>query len=79
MTTPNDGGPAFPHDLGHLDAPYTGGLSVRDYFAAKALQGWMATYGEHRHPASDGSCDITAKWAYDLADAMLKARATQPG
>lgn len=44
-------------------------LTVRDYFAAKALQGMMSNkmYGEHLMNA-------LAKTSYVLADAMLKAR-----
>ena len=41
------------------------GMSLRDYFAAKALQGLVVSY-----PVS---CDY-AKEAYKIADAMLKAR-----
>jgi hypothetical protein len=46
----------------------TDGMSLRDYFAAKSLQGLL----------SDGvgslSDEELADWAYKLADAMLKAR-----
>ena len=48
------------------------GMSLRDYFAAKALQGFIqysATKGIYTPPD-----DQLAKAAYDLADAMLKAR-----
>ena len=50
------------------------GMSLRDYFAAKALQGMIATSG---HPALLGldGCELdTAKAAYKVADAMLVAR-----
>jgi hypothetical protein len=72
-----DGGPAFPQppcpDCGTQHAPeHVPGMSLRDYFAAKALNGMLA---------SDSSVDRTkvnkAKWAevaYEFADAMLKAR-----
>ena len=44
-----------------------GGLSVRDYFAAAALQGLLANgYG--------GSSERASINAYDYADAMLAAR-----
>ena len=42
MTTQNNGGPAFPviaeNVLGHV----SDGLSIRDYFAAMALQGMLS-------------------------------------
>jgi hypothetical protein len=43
------------------------GMTLRDYFAAKALQGMMVDVY-----APD--CDYIAKIAYAMADAMLKAR-----
>lgn len=46
-----------------------GGLSVRDYFAALAMQA-AAT-----NPGADGfTFDERANWAYQQADAMLEAR-----
>ena len=49
------------------------GITVRDYFAAKALQGMIAANGD-----SNGYLEyeeeMVAKNAYKLADAMLKAR-----
>jgi hypothetical protein len=57
-----NGGPAFPHD-GQAD--YTGGLTLRDYFAAKAMQGIMAN---HRMLGE------VAKAAYEIADVMLAER-----
>lgn len=64
-----DGGPAFPCGLqsGHLQ-PMHEGLSLRDYFAAKALQGLLANpeWNLNHHSASQE--------AYGHADAMLKAR-----
>lgn len=77
MSTPNGGGPAFPQH-GWTSNPEVlermknqGGMSLRDYFAAKALQmivindvtGRPENFREHY---SEG--------AYKWADAMLKAR-----
>ena len=69
----NDGGPAFPcvyysEPIGSIGPQLTikGGMSIRDYFAAAALQGNLI------EPTA--SNDDVAKWAYSLADAMLKAR-----
>ena len=72
MTTPNNGGPAFPipllpgqswHGMGPCD-----GATLRDYFAAKALQGLL----------SDSNMQASriefAAEAYAMADAMLQVR-----
>ena len=59
--------PAFPIK----DFPYQeshDGLSMRDYFAAKALQGMLAETSLKATPKE------FADQAYELADAMLKAR-----
>ncbi|GKV89326.1 hypothetical protein [Pectobacterium carotovorum] len=51
------------------------GMTLRDYFAAKAMQGWLSSYGvDAVHPAHSGNAVDAAKNAYALADAMLKAR-----
>jgi hypothetical protein len=64
--TDKTGGPAFPTVM--IDKP-EGGMTLRDYFAAKALlAGWAA----NMTPAYDN--ETRAKYAYQLADAMLKAR-----
>lgn len=52
------------------------GMTLRDYFAAQAMAGWLASYGPEgawpeKHLAS------MAKDAYDMADAMLAARKVQ--
>ncbi|AWV78407.1 hypothetical protein GD426_07205 [Enterobacter hormaechei] len=44
------------------------GLTLRDYFAAKAMQGRLA------NPDWLCSDDRTATEAYQIADAMLRAR-----
>lgn len=57
--------PAFPvQDYSGCQYP---GLTLRDYFAAKAMQGMIAS-GE------SASEEKQAGWAYRYADAMLKAR-----
>ena len=69
----NDGGPAFPHERqirchGEvIDCEVESGISIRDYFAAGALQGLLADGG-------GASWNDDAKSAYLAADAMLKAR-----
>ncbi len=66
----NDGGPAFPNvppDSQYSD--WDKGMTLRDYFAAAALQGMMAQFD----PENELEHHI-AKWSYKAADAMLKAR-----
>jgi hypothetical protein len=45
------------------------GMTLRDYFAAKAMQAYLT----HKIIA-DMADVIVAEWAYSTADAMLKAR-----
>ena len=70
-------GPAFPQDLQGRrgDDPSLQGMSLRDYFAAKALNGLIAC------PSTGGSltkeseiAKAFAKLSYMYADEMLKAR-----
>lgn len=65
MSNTNTGGPAFPSPTdGMLDNE---GMTLRDYFAAKAMQGFIAAGRFQGH----ASC---AADSYAMADAMLKAR-----
>ena len=74
-----DGGPAFPAQ--HYDlAEGEHGMTLRDYFAAKAMQTEMLSI---RKKYNDGDIDVDdweeaqsfiAAYAYDMADAMLRAR-----
>ena len=72
--TQNTGGPAFPRPFSVDDVdpdisyPAHAGMTLRDYFAAKAMQALMV------HPDWNLYPDSTAKDAYKLADAMLKER-----
>lgn len=55
------------------------GMTLRDYFAAAALQGLCAGFSSHDNddwPRDDEpeGYEVTASHAYLLADAMLKAR-----
>ena len=52
------------------------GMDLRDYFAAKAMQGILTDENFH-YAAWDNSPDWTenvAMYAYEMADAMIKAR-----
>ena len=85
MTEKNNGGPAFPIKGFYADSSGficdvvvdNSGMSLRDYFAAKAMQGLISACN------SDGiwtGCgdkkmnDNMAITAYMVADSMLKAR-----
>lgn len=60
---------AFPTRDDNYDSKYSGpGMTLRDYFAAKAMQGRLA------NPDWLCSDDRTATEAYQIADAMLRAR-----
>ena len=61
----NTGGPAFPVEQHDKD-----GMTLRDYFAAKAMQGLLADPDWRQ----DTTFEDTAYAAYEQADAMLKAR-----
>lgn len=81
MTERNDGGPAFPQILGERYEPMsTEGMSLRDYFAAKAMQGMLSNpyYMEEMYEYFKGDNLKIGKSicesAYAVADAMLKAR-----
>ena len=68
MSTPiNDGGPAFPTPVG---VQHNDGMTLRDYFAAAALQGLLASI----QPNQLWSSNDVAVTCYRTADAMLKAR-----
>ena len=84
-----DGGQAFPEpgvfdgnrdQVNPVGAYYdAGGMSLRDYFAAKALP---AVYVEFCNSTRAGECDVPGDWrrglaadAYMLADAMIAERA----
>ena len=60
----------------HLHGDYGKGMTLRDYFAAVALQGWLASYPESDtpHPASNECENDVARLSYKMADAMLAAR-----
>ena len=74
----NDGGPAFAYEHKEWDADdrewrthfIHPGMSLRDYFAAAALQGMLAAVEDK----SDMDPTYVATAAYVWADKMLKAR-----
>jgi hypothetical protein len=89
MSNTNTGGPAFPflsYNTGDNLWYQQEGMTLRDYFAAKAMQGIVcaphstdddktaAVYLSDGLGFSDGMRGRVAVAAYALADAMLKAR-----
>ena len=50
------------------------GMDLRDYFAAKAMQGMLANRGVIYGTNADEDDYNGAKRAYKIADAMMKAR-----
>jgi hypothetical protein len=68
MSAANTGGPAFPLMFTHATTQY--GMTLRDYFAAKAMQGMFASGNLPKSVQNDELASV----AYEFADAMLKAR-----
>ena len=64
---PYDGGPAFARSGNGLNKPQDG-MTLRDYFAAKAMQAIISSSDHNNTP------DVFANASYAIADAMLKAR-----
>ncbi len=67
MSTIKTGGGAFPVQ-GGLGLQKSQGMTLRDYFAAKALQGMLV------HDDANQDVDKAASWAYQFADAMIQER-----
>ena len=66
MNAVNTGGPAFPGLHPSKECKYNDpGMTLRDYFAAKAMQGILFEGLDEKQ---------TAESAYKMADAMMKAR-----
>ena len=79
MSTDSNGGFAFPQTQaewrdsdGGLVHEVTGGMTLRDYFAARALTLVSAS------SKADRSVEEITNRAYRIADAMLKAREVKP-
>ena len=84
MSEIDDGGPAFPVSPKKVEAGVVymarDGLSKREWFAGMALQGYLAnptSFGPPVHESDKYNprlvADVSANFAYMLADAMIKA------
>lgn len=80
------GGSAFPTIVKLDDGTELtiSGMDLRDYFAAKAMQAIVSKYG-NEPPFMDKddnefsecpSDSETARWSYEIADALMKRRET---
>ena len=79
MNNTNTGGPAFPgpyaNENGSIEALFKQqGMTLRDYFAASALQGAIAHGLFNADKAHESYAQYLSYVAYVYADAMLKAR-----
>jgi hypothetical protein len=66
VSAKNNGGAAFPR--GNAHCALQDGMSLRDYFAAQALAGYV---DEEGNPYNESEI---AEWCYKVADAMLAER-----
>lgn len=78
MKAINDGGPAFPVSLGgpegHQDSMGTWqhpGMSKRDHFAARAMQGMLSGHISHYGHDNHWPWKSLASEAVDMADALV--------
>ena len=74
----NTGGPAFPVSSyvnvdGETFESKPQGMTLRDYFAAKAMDGLIASH-EEGYWWKCNSYTMGARYAYRFADAMIKER-----
>lgn len=73
-----DGGPAFPRvepETANEGMRSYFGMTLRDYFAAKAMPMLAAEFYSTEQRLEGGTvADLVAPIAYKFADAMLKAR-----
>ena len=77
----DNGGPAFPYDnksdgdeSGFVRTPSSSGMSLRDYLAAKAMQGMLASEALLKSSFQlngQTSMGLLVRAAYETADLML--------
>jgi hypothetical protein len=71
MSEIKTGGPAFPSPLWEGWGSPQEGMTLRDYFAAKAMQAAFTGMATRQVTLRYSEC---AALSYEMADAMLKAR-----
>lgn len=71
MSKINVGGAAFPL---HLHGDYAQGMTLRDYFAAAALTGNLASNALGYEYTGENAIEKATAEAYRYADAMIAAR-----
>jgi hypothetical protein len=76
MSEINTGGPAFPgvRWVQQGDKVNPEGMTLRDYFAAKAMQAMLTLEQLQMRLGRDINMEQIAGASYEWADAMLKAR-----
>lgn len=77
MSNTNTGGPAFPlHNHGvQTLGMHISGMTLRDYFAAKAMTAVIADWLNSGDIFQDADiAEVIARDCYIVSDAMLKAR-----
>lgn len=79
MSTPNDGGPAFPSPTdrfpdGCVNAWMEYGMSLRDWFAGEAIKGICDVCQFDTPEPMESREQMLARKCYSFADAMLAAR-----
>ena len=78
MSKIDDGGPAFPvNELNQHDGKIFNqhmGLTLRDYFAAKAMQVLISKSDGQSKTGGKAGVPLIACYAYEFADAMLATR-----
>lgn len=83
MSEIKNGGPAFPgkrvvnERLAAAGTAYESGMTLRDYFAAKAMQGFAvgaSGFGDASDEFMNQQFDVVARISYLMANAMLRAR-----
>jgi hypothetical protein len=78
LTLADLGGPVHPQETQNADGSVSVwcGMNLRDYFAAAAMQGLIAS---PRGWVDEATPERIAVWAYERADAMLAARERKEG
>ena len=77
MSNKDNGGPAFPSTYearsdqgrGPIQQFHSNGMTLRDYFAAKVMQGYWSDSRFNKI-----GMDVLARHCYAMADAMLEVR-----